>query len=364
MDLIRSKIEFFSSIIVKNLLNTSFSDLERIHGGTMKKFLQASKWIVLTLATFSMSSLSAWYDPTGYWGQRCPNRYDFPARGLYTVRAELLYLRPHVDNLKINRGAIESAPSFSGIPGLLFQFTNNKRERRFKWKHGWKVGVGFACDDCWEADLNWTHYQSRAELSDFRKAKTHWKVHLDAIDLEIGKEMWFRNCIRLKPYLGLRFAQIKQRYKFDIKGNTITFFNPGVLSKFELFGNLRHNYLGGGPRIGFDLSWCVGCGFNFYVTAAANYLWGEMQNRYGDNFIVKKDDKDHHWEGIGITDLSCGIGWSDLWYNERNRLTFRFGYEHHFFIHENSFDSEGGIARRDHKNWFVHGIGGTIILDF
>lgn len=329
----------------------------------MEHFLKAAKIITITLATFISSSLSAWYDPTGYWGLRCPDRYDIPSRGKYTIRGELLYLRPHVDNVKVNKRAIENSKFFQGIPGLEFFFTNDERKRRFKWRDGWKVGLGYACNDCWEADLNWTHYQSRAKLADFGGADTHWKVHLDIIDLEVGKEMWFRRCFRLKPYLGLRFAQIKQGYKFKVEGNTQNFFLPGVLSKFELDGVLRHNYLGGGPRAGFDASWCVGCGFNFYVTAAAAILWGEMQNRYRDNFVVEGIDKDHHWEGIGITDLSAGIGWSDLWWNETRRLTFRFGYEHHFFIHENKFDSEGGVSRGN-RSWFVQGIGGTMIVDF
>lgn len=346
------------------MLNTSFRDLERINGGTMKNIWKASRWVVFTLATFTASNLLAWYDPTGYWGYRCPNRYDIRARGKYTVRAELLYLRPHVDNVKVNRCAIADARPFRIIPGLILQYTNDERKRRFKWKDGWKVGVGYACNDYWEADLNWTHYQSRAHIADFKGADTDWKVHLDMIDLEIGKEMWFRRCVRIKPYLGLRFAQIKQRYEFEIEGRATVPFFIGATSKFQIDGNLRHNYLAGGPRIGADVSWCLGCGFNFYVTGAASLIWGEMQNRYRDNLLVEAVDRDHHWEGTGITDFSCGLGWSDLWYNERRRLTFRFGYEHHFFIHENKFDPEGSITRRRHRSWFVQGIGGTIVLDF
>jgi len=319
---------------------------------------------VFALASFATATLSAWYDPTGYWGYRCPNRYDIPSRGLYTIRGELLYLRAHVDNVKVSRSKIENAQAFQGIPGPIFSFTNDERKRRFKWRYGWKVGIGFACSDCWEADLNWTHYQSKAFLSDFGAAETKWKLHLDMIDLEIGKEMWFRHSIRLKPYVGVRFAQIKQTNKFEVPGSVVTFALPGTVSLFELDGVLRHNYLGGGPRIGADLSWLVGCGFSFYIKGAANYLWGEMQNRYKDNFVLEGLDKDHHWEGTGITDFSCGIGWSDLWYNERRRLTFRFGYEHHFFVHENKYDPEGAIRRRRHKSWFIQGIGGSIILDF
>lgn len=336
-----------------------------INGGIMKTFLKSSGLIVFTFALLASSTLSAWYDPTGYWGRRYSQCYELPSRGKYTIRAELDLLRAHVDNLKVNKSAIENAPAFADIPGLIFSFTNDERKRRFRWRYGWVVGFGYACDDCWEADLNWTHYQSKAKLGDFGGVDSKWKVHLNMIDLEIGKEMWFRNCFRLKPYVGVRFAQIRQRWKFRVEGNVINpIFMPGEISFFELDGVLRHYYLAGGPRIGFDFSWCVGCGFNFYIVAAANYLWGEMQDRYRDNFIVEGVDRDHHWEGSGITDFSAGIGWSDLWWNERRRLTFRFGYEHHFFIHENKYNPEGGIARRHHRNWFVQGVGGSIILDF
>lgn len=336
----------------------------------MKKLLKASRLIVFALASFASSTLSAWYDPTGYWGRHYPNCYEFPSRGLYTVRAELMNLRPHIDNLKLDNTTIQNAVNFSGTPGLVL-YTNDERKRRFQWRYGWKVGIGFACSDCWEADLNWTHYQSKAKLSDFAGVFTKWKVHVEMIDLEIGKEMWFRRCFRLKPYAGLRFAEIRQRYRFNIPGIIqppfpapgTPLFDLDIPSSFLVQGVMRHIYLAGGPRIGVDISWCLGCGFNFYIKAAANYLFGEMQDRYKDDLIVRGVDKDHHWEGTGITDLSCGIGWSDLWWNQTKRLTFRFGYEHHFFIHETKLDQEGAISRAQH-NWFVQGVGGSIILDF
>lgn len=331
----------------------------------MKNLLKVSKVLIFAFAVFATNSLSAWYDPTGYWGRHYNRCYDLPSRGYYTIRAELLLLRPHVDNLKVNETAIQNAAAFDYIPGLLFTYTNDERKRRFKWRYGMKIGVGFACNDCWEADLNWTNYLGKANIQDFGGVASKWKLQLEMVDLEIGKEMWFRRCFRLKPYAGLRFALIRQRWRFEVDGVA---FNPlftpyPQLSFFELEGVLRHIYLGGGPRIGVDASWCVGCGFQIFVTAAANFLWGETQNRYKDNFVVDGVDRDHHWEGMGITDLSCGIGWSDLWWNERRRLTFRFGYEHHFFIHGNKLDSEGGIARTRH-NWFLQGVGGTIAVDF
>lgn len=330
----------------------------------MKNLFKASKLMVFAFVCLVTSTLSAWYDPTGYWGRHYPRCYYFPSRGAYTIRGELFNWRPHVDNLKIKKSSIQNSRNFQNIPGLVFLYTNDEKKRRFKWRYGWKIGLGFACDDCWEADLNWTYYQSKAVLKDFNEVDSKWKVHLNFIDLEIGKEMWFRCCVRLKPHLGLRFTQIRERWKFSVPGNVqAPILAPGQISFFELIGRLRHIYLAGGPRIGADLSWCLGCGFQFYITFAASYLWGEMQNRYRDNFVVEGIDKDHHWEGTGITDFSCGLGWSDLWWNQRRRLTFRFGYEHHFFIHENKLDHEGGIARANH-NWFVQGVGGSITVDF
>lgn len=326
----------------------------------MKRYLKTALLTIFSIACLTTTTLSAWYDPTGYWGKRYPNYYDIPSRGKYTVRAEMLYLRPHVDNVKVNDNFIQSGFQFFD-PNTILIFTNNERARRFKWKPGWKVGVGYACNDCWEADLNWTHYSSKAYIADFLRAETDWKLHLDMIDLEVGKEMWFRNCLRIKPFAGIRFAQIKQRYEFDVGAVGIS---PFGIFPFDYSGKLKHNYLAGGPRIGFDSQFCLGCGFHFFLTGAAAWIWGEMQNRFHDNVLISKLDKDHHWEGTGITDISCGLGWSDLWYNERRRLTFRFGYEHHWFIHQNKFDNEGALVRRNHTSWFVHGIGGSIILDF
>lgn len=333
-------------------------------GGNVKNYLKTTTFAIFALAAFSTQMLSAWYDPTGRWGYCWPNCYNLPSRGKYTVRAELLYLRPHIDNLKIDKAAIARSQPFQNIPGLVVNFTNDERKRRFKWRYGWKVGVGYACYDCWEADLNWTHFQSKAYLADFRGAETKWKVQLDMFDLEIGKEMWFRRCFRLKPFLGLRLAQIKQRYRFEVDGQVTSFAIPGVISPFELNGVLRHNYLALGPRAGFDAQACLGCGFHIYLTGAGAWIWGEGQNRYGDSFVLEGDDKDHHWEGTGITDLTIGLGWSDLWWHETRRLTFRFGYENHWFIHQNRLDNEGAVRRRGHTNWFIQGVSASIVCDF
>lgn len=284
-----------------------------------------------------------------------------PASGRYTIRAELLYLRPHIDNLSLNKTAIQNA--FSGFPGTVVTFTNDERKRRYQWRYGWKVGLGFACFDCWEADLNWTHYQSKAKLADFRGVDTKWKVHLDTIDLEIGNERWWGRSIRVKPYIGLRFAEIRQRYKFRVEGNVQTALMPGNVIPFQIRGVLRHIYYALGPRIGVDASWMVGCGFNIYLKASANYLYGEMQNRYKDNLVISGLDRDRFWQGTGMTDFSIGLGWSDLWWNERRRLTFRFGYENHYLIRENKLTGEGVISGHT-KNWFVQGVAGSMAVDF
>ena len=340
----------------------------------MRQILKIATLIITACTALASQTLLGWYDPTGRWGACYPSCYYLPPRGRYTVRAEFLYLRPHTNNLKPDKDAFVHSKPFKCFPNLIFKFNNDERKRRFKWNYGWRVGIGFACNDCWEADLNWTHYQSKnAHLADFRGAETKWKVHLDMVDLEIGKEMWFRRCFRLKPHLGLRVAQIKQRYRFEIDGFVINplvtgpvfpCLTPGFTSPFELFGTLRHNYLALGPRAGFDAQIPVGCGFHVYVTGAAAWLWGEMQNRYRDNFILEGDDRDNHWEGSGTTDFSVGLGWSDLWWHERRRLTFRFGYEHHWFIHETKFRNEGGIRRRNQTSWFVQGVAGSITCDF
>src|SRR5215467_9616346 len=107
----------------------------------MKNFLKISTWTIVVLATFASSKLSAWWDPTGTWGRSHPCCYYNPTRGLYTVRAELLYLRSHVDNVKVNKAGIQNSKDFQNIPGLLFFYTNDERKRRFKWRYGFKIGL-------------------------------------------------------------------------------------------------------------------------------------------------------------------------------------------------------------------------------
>jgi hypothetical protein len=327
----------------------------------MKQIFKIAKYAIFTATCFATTALSAWYDPSGQWGHRFPNRWDIPSRGKYTLRADLLLLRPRLSNLQVNENAFAGTNLLPA--GSTFTFINNKKIRHFNWDDAWKIGFGYACGNCWEANLNWTHYITKAQMSDLLGAETRWKLDLEIIDLEVGKTFWLTRCLYVKPYLCIRAARINQRYRFKIPRVLLDIPASGTLI-FSYGGTLRNTYLAGGPRIGFDSQWNLGCGFNIYLTAAGSWLYGERQNRFRDFLFARERDTDRSNAHAAIADFSVGLGWSDLWYNETRRLTFRFGYEHHYFYQETGFPAEGLVVNARNKSWYIQGIAGSIIVDF
>lgn len=146
-----------------------------------------------------------------------------------------------------------------------------------KWKPGFKVGVGYnTTHDGWDLELLWTHYNGRANSADDNEsdlnktllplwsafvpiatgdtnsgtilfatqANTSWRVDLNLVDLELGREYWTSKRLSLRPHVGLRYAMIHQRYKIEYLGGSW----DGGISPFTDEVELKNHFDGGGGR--------------------------------------------------------------------------------------------------------------------
>ncbi len=99
-------------------------------------------------------------------------------------------------------------------------------------------------------------YADRLELA------TKW----DAVNLEIGKPIYFSSKKLLRLHAGLAFANIKNTFT-----NHPKLFQTGS----EYFTSKdKMSYTGFGPRIGMDFNDVVGKGFSVFAKAAGSVLWG------------------------------------------------------------------------------------------
>ena len=163
----------------------------------------------------------------------------------------------------------------------------------FDWDFGFKVGAGYNIPrDGWDVDLYWTHIRNTAHGSqnahDPKKllypvwgtagtvfpgtattAKGDWKVNLEQLDLELGREFFVGKFLTIHPFVGARSAWIFQRYDIELKGTAADTGNT-----LEQETKLKNRYFGFGFVAGLDTDWKLGRGFSIYGDADMSLLMG------------------------------------------------------------------------------------------
>jgi len=254
---------------------------------------------------------------------------------------------------------------------------------RADWEFGFKLGGSYtsACDG-WDFGILWTsfrdgmHSHVEAEFEDnqtllplwsgfqFPNAgqapilfasdiETFWKLNLNWIDLDLGREMWTSKYVTIRPHIGLRIAYIDQRFEIMHKGGSWN--DPGLGFNFNDWVDLKNNYRGVGIRSGLDTLWNVGCGWGIYGDFAASIIYGKFSlshdetlrdaaSPFGKRKIIETD---YNFKASrSILDLGLGVQWASLMCDNKYGLTIQLGFEEHLFLHQNQM-------------WRIHRLGGT-----
>lgn len=256
----------------------------------------------------------------------------------------------------------------------------------FKWDFGFKLGIGYntTCDG-WDIGILWTHYRGKAfshneaELednfallplwSDFgliisagsangttgtdlplfaTDIETNWKLDLNLIDIELGREFWTGKRVSLRPFVGLRVAFIKQDFgivhhggNFEIPANQSTFNLPVPVNDFV---KLNNDFKAVGIRPGLNSIWNIGCGWGIYGESALSILYGrfDIEHREKTKEIAAPFDEDKVMEtkdGFRAArlalDLALGVKWSALFCDCKYGFSAQLGWENHLFLDQN-----------------------------
>jgi hypothetical protein len=190
---------------------------------------------------------------------------------------------------------------------------------------GFRIGGGYALDDCNSVSLTYTRFQSSstdtasttAPLvlrslvfhpgtanagSDFLDASAFSDVKFDLVDADY-RAVWGAGDLWVVNYLvGARYANLKQDFMGIYSGTGTT---DTLVSRMD--------FEGGGMRIGLDATRYAGnSGFLVYGKSSASFVAGELQGRYTQSSDVDPRIVDTTWEAgrvISILDLELGAGW-------------------------------------------------------
>ncbi|NGX39187.1 MAG: hypothetical protein KR126chlam1_00509 [Chlamydiae bacterium] len=235
----------------------------------------------------------------------------------------------------------------------------------FKWDFGFKLGLSHSsCHDGWDFGFLWTYYRGKANghieaeeednqtliplWSAFAPAQgsilyatdiTHnWKLNLDLIDIQIGREFWTSKYLTLRPHVGVRLAYIKQHLNLQHKG--------GSWSE-EPFNNnmdIHNDFHGVGVIAGLESTWHLGCGWGFYGNLATSIVYGRFSidhdewNKEASCSFAKTrfvETEDSFRASRAMLDLALGVQWTTMFCDCCYAFTAQLGWESHLFFHQN-----------------------------
>lgn len=226
----------------------------------------------------------------------------------------------------------------------------------FRWDCGFRLGAGFNIPHGqWDIYVNWTrlltgahkHVRASADggllpvwafpagqlnIGLVSEAKAFWKLHLNIIDVELGKEFYVGKKLSLRPHLDVRTVFVNQHYTVDYNG-----INPTIFDQIKI----RGNYWGVGPRAGIDMQWNIWKGFSIYGNADISLVYGEFNIHEKEEAPSLPDNQLSFREEMhmarAISGLGIFLGWDHMFGHDEYHFGILAGWEQLMFFEQNQF---------------------------
>ncbi len=226
----------------------------------------------------------------------------------------------------------------------------------FRWDCGFRLGMGFDLPhDYWDLYFNWTRFYTGAhghcntnavqgifpvyafpsgplQNAFVPHSKAFWKLFLNILDSELGKEYYVGKRLSLRPHLDLRTAFIDQEFTVDYENPPKAFFDRV---------KLKNDYWGVGPRTGLDFQWWITDGLSFSGNVAVSLVYGNFSIHQKEELEGSSTPSLHFHKHLhtarAITDLGLYIGWDHMCFHDTFHFGIRAGWEQHVFFEQNQF---------------------------
>ena len=293
--------------------------------------------------------------------------------GDFIITVAGFYWNAHQDGMEyaINNNVVNpgTTPSTANIQQLNNLVDAEYLTPNFKWDFGFKIGLGY-CTTCdgWDFGVTWTWYRGKANgqieaepcdnqtllplWSAFSNVngsvvyacdiEHNWRLRLNLIDLELGRNFWTSKYLAIRPHVGIRIAYIQQSFDLFHKGGSWASFTGQTPLNNDV--DLDNDFHGVGVRAGLNSEWNLGCGWAIYGNWAASIIYGRFsidhdeENRQAIAPHLTTDILETHDSfraSRAILDLALGIQWSSMVCDCKYGFTGMIGWEHHLFFDQN-----------------------------
>ncbi len=330
--------------------------------------------------------------------------YNYPARTQTRcpwdifVDASFIYWQPLEENLEL--GIVGNLRTAGGAASV--QLNGNVVDLDYSYKPGFKVGLGGFFDyDNWDlhAEYTWLHSTETRTTSVpaialpsqviypfwgvpqwvssnvFNSADASWKMHLDVVQLDLGRWYYVGTKLVFHSTLGARGAWIGQHYD-------ITYANTapmGVGTAEVLTVNAKTHSWAVGPEVGLDAYWNLGEGFRIFGCGEFDILYTRYTSLQLNQYTqataaaARTQEVAVKQKHLGCLrhhiDLNLGLGWGTYWDCNNWYTDIALGYEFQVFFDQNMFrhfndDIMFANSRVVGGNLYTQGLTATFSLNF
>lgn len=280
---------------------------------------------------------------------------------------------------KLYEGGTEYALKNKNAPFNANSIRGPIKHLNFEWEPGFKVGLGYLFGrDGWDIYLDYTRFETHAhssasseieglfplmglETSGFAKAKAHWHVEFNDIDLTLGRSYFVSKYLALHPQFGLTAAWIQQHRHAHYSN----------LPSSALKLNGKNNFWGIGPRIGADAQFYLGRNFSVYADAAGALLWGDFHVKEKEKNTVAGTEiyelRYNLHRMVAAIDFGMGLSFETNFNNDACHFMIKTGYEGQYWWRQNQlpiFNSSAVDFTRESEDLSLQGLTVDFRLDF
>ena len=188
------------------------------------------------------------------------------------------------------------------------------------------------------------------------QSDANWKLWMNIVNVEIGKEFYPTENIYFYPKIGLEAAFNQQKYH-------ISYLAADVLSTDALVGQndiyFKQNFWGVGPKISFDTLWSFVDQFGLYFDVGLAALWGQFTGHVKsyDSRVDKYPTKliaDQYYTPHTIStvvDIAIGLQFNLNQDRKNNHFSFLAGWEQQIW-----WDQAQHSASIPSNNLFLQGL--------
>lgn len=261
----------------------------------------------------------------------------------------------------VTKGSKEKTPNFDYDTGFRFHIShalpNNNCHIYFEWTHfdtsastkgHSSLGPDRDKNTYVAFDSNWEALDQT--FPDFAKGK--WRLDLDLFDLTACRNFCFSRCFKVCPYLGLRCAQINQKFLVHSHADHSGFFN-GATYIYSSHLKAQCDYVGVGPLLGCNAEVKLCRCLTLFGQAAGSLVYGRFNCHArekldnSDFFYFKFNHFEDHvkdagerWCSRAMAEFALGLRLESSFTisNWTFPAAIAISWEHHAFYNFNNFN--------------------------